>query len=99
MTPRNMSRTLMAFLLGLIVLEGSAAAQSPRYGVVTGGVFEPIHAAKIAELGSGSIRMDFYWYLIEPQDNQFDWGVVEGHLDRALATNQEIYITIHGTPA
>ena len=75
----------------------AAQAQSPRYGVVTGGAFDTEQANKIVELGAGSVRLDLYWHDAEQQQDVLSWHFGD-HLNRVLAVNRQVYVTIHSTP-
>lgn len=48
----------------------------------------------VGELGTGWIRIDFNWDLVEPQQGQIDYSLFDTLLDEAKARNLKVFATI-----
>jgi hypothetical protein len=81
--------------LALIAIPG--AAQNPRYGVVPQ-IFTSEHAEMTSELGTGSIRLDFNWYAIEPVRGVYVWTDVDNWLNEARRRGLHVLASLAYTP-
>lgn len=80
-----------------IAFPGAADAQNPRYGIVTS-VFDENHAVYTSELGTGSVRIGIPWFMVEPQQDQFDWGNADRWINEATNRGLEILAGMGYTP-
>lgn len=74
-----------------------AQAPKPRYGVVTS-ILTPQHGAKVTELGAGSVRLNFYWRLIEPSQDDYNWAEVDQWLSQAQSRNLSVFASLTEAP-
>lgn len=87
-----------AFVLAcLSVSAGSAFAQDEYFGIVTA-IYGQQHRANVDDLGTGSIRLDFEWFQIEPQQNQWNWTNTDAWIADAAARNLTVYVSLAYTP-
>ncbi|MCD4749427.1 MAG: cellulase family glycosylhydrolase [Thermoanaerobaculales bacterium] len=54
---------------------------------------------EVADLGVGWIRIDFLWSMVEPEQNIFDWALIDEIVEGAEDRNLRIFATIGDTPA
>lgn len=78
--------------------KNSVSYGDPKFGVVTS-ILLPQHGAKVSELGTGSVRLNFYWWLLEPAQDAYDWGAVDSWLNEAQARGLSVFASMSGTPA
>src|SRR5262249_33497980 len=76
-----------------------------QYGIVTS-VFETNptapsdHARKLDELGAGSIRLNFYWDIVQPSGpGTWNWSDFDRWVGNARTRRIKMLATIHSTPA
>jgi hypothetical protein len=73
-------------------------ARNDHYGVVTQ-ILGKEHGDMVAELGVGSVRLDFNWDEIEAQPGRLDWRALDDRISEARAQNLEVLATMAYTPA
>jgi hypothetical protein len=78
----------------LYVTNGPSKA---NYGMVTHHLRSDI-TADLAELNAGIIRVDFDWFRIEPQDNNFQWADIDNSVANAKTMGLQIFATLAYTP-
>lgn len=73
-----------------------AMAQNYKFGMVTS-VLDPSHGGKMTELGAGYVRLNFYWWLIEPAQDDYRWGDVDRWLSEAATRNLKVFASLTET--
>ena len=53
---------------------------------------------KVAQAGIGWVRVDFNWWVMEPSDNNFNWGHTDQVVNDARARGLEVFPTLAYTP-
>jgi hypothetical protein len=71
-----------------------------RYGVVTSN-FDPVHEQATKELNVGSVRLNFFWWELQPNPGSWAndvWQIRLDGLKRARNAGLEVLISLSGTP-
>lgn len=77
---------------------GAEAQVQYRYGIVTSNL-GPQHGASVTDLQAGYVRLDFYWRNIEPSQDNYDWGSIDGSVNEALSRGFKIFATLSQAPS
>ncbi|MCP4900738.1 MAG: cellulase family glycosylhydrolase [bacterium] len=88
------ARNLAAILLAVVVCPVVSA--SP-YGVV-GHVPSEAVLEQIAAAGIEWVRVSMNWYMVEPEQDQFDWSIHDQVIEGAHRRGLKVFVTLAYTP-
>lgn len=90
------SALLGAALAGVILV--AATGLTSPFGICAHVASDELLDATVAA-GVGWIRIDFNWYLVEPEQDRFDWSVYDRLIPAARARGLQVFATVAYAPA